>query len=106
VNAVSFYYTAAFANPVGLFGWMYILEAVGNDLGSEAAEKLNKGLRLGNKGLRFVGGHGVADRTHTKAIEDQIGRHVKRGDMADVQYVAEVAADLYVRMFREVGGGA
>ena len=32
------HYLAHHANPVGLFGWMYVLEAVGDDLGAAAAE--------------------------------------------------------------------
>jgi len=30
----SMHYIAGYANPLGLFGWMYVLEAVGDDLGT------------------------------------------------------------------------
>ena len=54
--------------------------------------------------LRFVGRHGVSDMGHTKDLSDQIEAHVHGDDMADVCHVADVVADLYVRMFREIGG--
>ena len=100
------HYVAAYANPIGLFGWMYVLEAVGNDLGATAAAKLQAmlGPKASDRGLRFVGRHGVSDMGHTKDLSDQIETHVRGDDMADVCHVADVVADLYVRMFREIGG--
>jgi pyrroloquinoline quinone (PQQ) biosynthesis protein C len=100
------HYIAAYANPVGLFGWMYVLEAVGNDLGATAARKLTAALgpKASDRGLRFVARHGVSDADHTKDLSQQIETHVRGDDMADVCHVADVVADLYVRMFREIGG--
>jgi len=98
------HYVAGYANPVGLFGWMYVLEAVGNDLGTLVAERLKDKIGLSGRGLRFVAGHGVADTDHTKDLTEQIQKHVRRNeDLADVNAVADVVADLYVRMFREIG---
>ena len=34
------YYIAAHANPVALFGWLYTLEAMGDDLGSRIARNV------------------------------------------------------------------
>jgi pyrroloquinoline quinone (PQQ) biosynthesis protein C len=100
------HFVAAYANPVALFGWMYVLEAVGNDLGATAAKQLKAALgpKASDRGLRFVGRHGVSDLGHTKDLTDQIERHLHGDDMADVCHVAYVVADLYVRMFREIGG--
>ena len=95
------HFLAARGNPVGLYGWMYVLEAVGADLGADVA----RALKRGDHGLpaRFVGGHGAADRKHIKEIEDQIARHVTDpADQADVVEAAEVTADLYVRMFEQL----
>jgi heme oxygenase len=100
------YYLAEHANPVSLFGWMFVLEAVGSDLGAEAAAGLKKGLGLGDDAVHFVAGHGKADRTHTRELAEQISRHVTAArDRADVLHAAEVSADLYVRMFREISPG-
>jgi pyrroloquinoline quinone (PQQ) biosynthesis protein C len=97
------HYVAGVANPVGLFGWMYVLEAVGEDLGKTVTEKLREALP-GAGGHRFVAGHGIADVGHTHEITEQIENHVRAdGDRRDVNRVADVVADLYVRMFREIG---
>jgi heme oxygenase len=99
------YYTAAYANPVSLFGWLYVLEAMGDDLGSLAANKLNEGLGLSNKALRFVAGHGVNDQEHTADLTEQISKYLTNPqDMADTIHVAQVVAELYVGMFQEISG--
>jgi pyrroloquinoline quinone (PQQ) biosynthesis protein C len=100
------YFVAEHANPVGLFGWMYILEAVGDDLGPIAAQKIRQKLGLSHEGVLFVAGHGEADQVHIKELEEQIIRHVtSEKDRSDVLHVAEVSADLYLRMFQEVDPG-
>ena len=99
------HYVAGFSNPVGVFGWMYVLEAVGSDLGAVVADRLKTMVGGSTAGLRFVTGHGVTDVRHTDELARQIQDHVRRDqDLADVTHVAEVVADLYPRMFREIGG--
>ena len=95
------YYTAGHANPVGLFGWLYVLEAMGDDLGGLVSAKIAEGLDL-PKGVKFLRGHGEADEEHTKDIIEQIETNVDAADMPDVNHVADVVGDLYVRMFREI----
>ena len=98
------HFVAGVANPVGLFGWMYVLEAVGEDLGTVLADQLKRALPDGHR-HRFVAGHGVADVGHTHELAEQIAAHVRSdGDRRDVDRVADVVADLYVRMFQEIGG--
>ena len=98
------YFTAGHANPVGLFGWLYVLEAMGDDLGSDVAGKVDEALSLGGKALRFIAGHGVADVEHTADITTQIDRHLAAPeDRRAVEHVADVIAMLYVGMFREIG---
>lgn len=98
------HYLAGFGNPVALFGWMYVLEAVGKDLGTLAGRELAKGLG-GSQAVRFVAGHGSADSAHTDELAEQIREFVKReDDRRDVAEAASVVADLYLRMFREIGG--
>jgi pyrroloquinoline quinone (PQQ) biosynthesis protein C len=97
------HYVAGVANPVGLFGWMYVLEAVGEDLGTVLGDRL-KAAVPGDLRHRFVAGHGVADVGHTHEIAEQIQTHVRdEADRRDVDRVADVVADLYVRMFEEIG---
>lgn len=99
------HYLAAFGNPIALYGWMYILEAVGKDLGSIVGDALSSGLDTGGRAVRFVAGHGVADADHAEELAEQISEHVKEAeDRAAVDEAARVVADLYLRMFREIGG--
>jgi heme oxygenase len=98
------YYVAAHANPVGIFGWLFVLEAMGDDLGHAVAKGVAQGLALPD-GIRFLAGHGEADEEHTREIVEQIERYVRPADQAEVHFVADVIADLYVRMFREIGEG-
>lgn len=108
VNACSsmigfMYYTACHQNPVGLFGWMYILEAIGNDLGALVASRLDDSLGLNGKSLRFVAGHAVSDQDHTKDLTEVIEKYVvEPKDIADINHTASVISDLYIRMFEEI----
>jgi len=96
------YYTAAHANPVGLFGWLYVLEAIGDDLGHVVGDRIAEGLELA-QGVKFLKGHGEADAEHTRDLIEQISNNVDAADRPDVHHVADVIGDLYVRMFREIG---
>lgn len=96
------YYVAMHANPVGLFGWMYILEAMGDDLGFLASDSISDSMGLA-EGVKFLAGHGEADAEHTVDLTEQITENVRDGDAADVNHVADVIAELYVRMFEEIG---
>lgn len=98
------HYLAGFANPLALYGWMYILEAVGKDLGTIVGNALSSGLDTGGRAVRFVAGHGVADADHAEELAEQISEHVKAPeDRAAVNDAARVVAELYLRMFREIG---
>jgi pyrroloquinoline quinone (PQQ) biosynthesis protein C len=97
------YYVAGRANPIGLFGWLYVLEAMGDDLGKRVSAGLQRS--AGSKrGTRFIEGHGVADHEHTADLTQVISRHITaQEDVAEVNHVADVSADLYVRMFEQIG---
>lgn len=95
------HHAASVDNPVALFGWMYLLEAVGEDLGTAGAESLTKALN-GIDALTFVAAHGVADADHAQEMDEVIEREVV--DPADWRAVLDTAAvieDLYVGMFVE-----
>jgi pyrroloquinoline quinone (PQQ) biosynthesis protein C len=98
------YYVAAHANPVGIFGWLYVLEAMGDDLGHAAAQSVRRGLDLPD-GIKFLAGHGEADAEHTKDIIEQIKHNVPTRDLKYVYFVADVMAELYVLMFRQISDG-
>lgn len=95
------YYVAGYGNPVALFGWLYVLEAMGDDLGHMVAEGFKEGLALPG-GVKFLAGHGEADEEHTKDIIEHIEKHISGSDLEDVHYVADVVGDIYCRMLREI----
>lgn len=98
------YFMAGHDNPVTLFGWLYVLEAMGDDLGGLVAERIGAGLALDQaRGVRFLAGHGVADVEHTRDIIDRIRTDVRPADMPEIEYAARVVGTLYVRMFEEIG---
>lgn len=97
------YFTAGHANPVGIFGWLYVLEAMGEDLGATVSARLREGLGL-QKGVKFVEGHGEADVDHTRDLTEQISQHIHGSDLDDVHHVADVVGALYVQMFQQIGG--
>jgi len=101
------YYLAGTANPVSLFGWLYILEAMGDDLGKEVAMRIAQNPKFKNS-IKFIRGHGVADEAHTEDLTRMISTHIKGRDMDDVVHVAEVVKMLYVGMLNECAspGGA
>jgi pyrroloquinoline quinone (PQQ) biosynthesis protein C len=100
------YYTAGHANPIGLFGWMYVLEAVGSDLGGMVAQQLVKASAGGPvTEHRFVARHGVTDVGHTEELAEQITKYVTAtDDYKAVVRVGEIIVGLYSRIFREIGG--
>ncbi len=95
------YYIAGHANPVALFGWLYVLEAMGDDLGSRIAEAI--GPQLDGRALKFLTGHAVADHDHTADLTRMISTHITDpADRADVDHVADVVGELYVSIFRQI----
>jgi pyrroloquinoline quinone (PQQ) biosynthesis protein C len=95
------YYIAGHANPVSLFGWLYVLEAMGEDLGPVMSSRLTE--TFGRKtGVHFIEGHGEADEAHTHDLTAQIIAHIPPEDMADVNHVADVMAQLYAGIFEEL----
>jgi pyrroloquinoline quinone (PQQ) biosynthesis protein C len=93
-------------NPIATFGWMYVLEAVGADIGVAAGAKLGATHSSGEDApIRFVAGHGEADTDHTIQITAQIEAHVQdASDREDVCEAARVVSFLYTTMFRQIGG--
>ena len=76
---------------------------MGEDLGGTVAARLKDALPAGVS-ARFVAGHGVADVAHAHELTEKIEDHVRtEEDVRAVHRVADVVADLYIRMFREIG---
>jgi hypothetical protein len=98
------YYVAQHWNPIGLFGWLYALESLGDAMGEMISTALTNGLKLGGekKGIYFLQGHGVADHDHSADLAEQIEKNVTAAsDLEDVRYIAEASGDLYARIIEE-----
>lgn len=90
------YYYAVHANPVGLFGWMFVLESLGGKLGSGIAAAIDHTLQLGGKGTYFLRGHGEADAHHSEDLFSVISGNIKSvEDKAAFLYMARESEDLY-----------
>lgn len=96
---------AAYENPISVFGWMYVLEAIGKDLGPAAAAALKAAVKNRDPdAVRFVEQHGEADSRHIEEIEEQLQRWVRSPhDTEAVLTSARTVAQLYVQMFVEIG---
>jgi len=66
------HYLAGYGNPLAVFGWLYVLESMGDDFGRGLARCLDENLNLHGKALRFVAGHGVNDVAHTADIDEHL----------------------------------
>jgi hypothetical protein len=94
------YYVAGHCNPVSLFGWLYMLEAMNEDLGPLIANQLSRAFSP-STGIRFVRAHGKTDELQTWDLMEQIAEHVSPIDMAEVNHVADVVSQLYLGMFEQ-----
>lgn len=95
------YYWAGITNPLCLMGWMYSLEALGDDMGhfiAAAVDAKEKGASA------FVGQHGTADHDHIAEITSTLEQHVaSREDRACVLKAAAIAGELYVGIVHTAG---
>jgi heme oxygenase len=90
------YYYAAQANPVGLFGWMFVLESLGGKSASGIAQGIDHALKLNGKGTYFLRGHGDADAQHSEDLCSVIDVSVKaQEDVETFLFVAEESQALY-----------
>lgn len=97
------HYLAGYGNPVALFGWLFVLESMGDDLGTKVAGFIDKNFGLQGGSLRFVAGHGINDIEHTADIIEHLHKFVTdERDKADIVHAARVVGNLYVRMFNEI----
>jgi hypothetical protein len=99
------YYYAAQANPVGLFGWMFVLESLGGKSASGIAGAIDQTLQLNGKGTYFLRGHGDADAQHSEDLCSVIDANVKsQEDVETFLLVAAEAEDLYCSILDHAAG--
>jgi heme oxygenase len=90
------YFYAGHANPIGLFGWMFVLESIGGESASGIAQTIDNTLKLNGKGTYFLRGHGDADAQHSEDLVTVVDANVKtKNDVETFLFAAEEAASLY-----------
>ncbi|MEZ5564126.1 MAG: iron-containing redox enzyme family protein [Gammaproteobacteria bacterium] len=100
------YYYAAHANPVGLFGWMFVLESLGGKVGGGIATAIDKVLSLNGRATYFLKGHADADAHHAEELYAVISKHVvAKNDQQDFQSMVLESEDLYCAMLDSAYGG-
>lgn len=85
------YYYAAHANPIGLFGWLFVLESLGGAAGGKIAGALDHALRLNGKATYFLRGHGDADAQHSEDLCSVIQQNLNSPE--DIDTFLLVAAE-------------
>ena len=90
------YYYAAHANPVGLFGWMFVLETLGGKSATGISKSIDQSLELGGKGTYFLRGHGDADAQHSEDLCSVIDSYITYPeDVKTFLYAAAESESLY-----------
>lgn len=56
------YFYAKEDNPVGVLGWMFVLQSLGGHVGGGVADSLDRCLGLQGRGLKFLSEHGRSNR--------------------------------------------
>ena len=93
------YYYAAHANPIGLFGWLFVLESLGGEAGGKIASALDHALQLKGKGTYFLRGHGDADAQHSEDLCSVIQQNVSSPEDIDTfLFVAAESEALYAEI--------
>lgn len=101
------YFVAGHWNPVALFGWLFVLEAFGDDLGHFVADKIRSSLKVEGSATYFLDGHGAADHDHIRDITDAVEEHMRDPeDVADMLHIAEVSLDLYTAILEDSIAGS
>ena len=90
------YFFAKESNPLGLLGWMFVLQSLGGKVGSGISRSLDDCLKLRGQALRFLTGHGELGGPDSEVLTQVISESIN--DPADVACLTRVAvesADLY-----------
>ena len=83
-------------NPIGLFGWMFVLESLGGRVAGGLAARLDEVLKLNGRALYFLKGHGEADAHHSEDLYRIVADNVRDADDLNAfQTMADEASAIY-----------
>jgi len=93
------YLYASHENPLGLFGWMFVLEGMGGSHAGGVAAAIDRALGLQGKGTYFLAGHGEADAVHSEELFDVVSDHITTcADIEAFETVADRSLELYIEI--------
>jgi len=99
------YDTTNRANPVGLFGMIYVLEGTSVALASTLAVTLAAALDLPARAFTYLSSHGSLDRSHMRFFAETVDRLEDERDRACVEGCARDFFRLYGNVLRGIGDG-
>jgi pyrroloquinoline quinone (PQQ) biosynthesis protein C len=94
------YDTVTRGNPIGFFGMVFVLEGTSTALALEAADSIERTLRLPGRALTYLRSHGELDREHVGHLSGILERLTEADDRAAIARCAKGIYWLYAQMFR------
>ena len=87
-------------NPVGFFGMVQVLEGTSIALAINAADAIQKSLKLPVQAFSYLRSHGSLDIEHIAFFESLMNRISSKGDQEAILHSAKVFYKLYADIFR------
>ena len=87
--------TVRLGNPVGFFGMVHVLEGTSVALALQAADRIQRELRLPDEAFTYLRSHGTLDQEHTKHLEALLDELDDERDRAAVTQAARAFYKLY-----------
>lgn len=94
------YDTIARRNPLGFFGMVHVLEGTSVALALQAADAIQRPLRLPDQAFRYLRSHGTLDQDHTAHFATLMDAVDDPQDQTDIVHAARAFYRLYGDVFR------
>lgn len=89
-------------NPVGFFGMVLVLEGTSVALATNAAEKIQKKLKLPDTAFSYLSSHGSLDIEHMGFYEKLMNQVIDTDDQHTIIHAAKMFYKLYGDFFRSI----
>ncbi len=89
-------------NPVGFFGMVLVLEGTSVALATNAAEKIQKKLKLPDTAFSYLSSHGSLDIEHMGFYEKLMNQVIDTDDQHTIIHAAKMFYKLYGDVFRSI----
>jgi long-chain acyl-CoA synthetase len=96
------YDTIQRVNPLGFFGMVHVLEGTSIIAADQAAEGIQKTLKIPNKAFSYLRSHGALDQEHVKFFEDLMNKITDPQEQQIIIHCARVFYKLFGDVLRSV----